>query len=718
MSEPSKRDASNPPAAPTAREIPPAGPEIAKVAAGLAPIVAPVSERRDLIAAPVSTSTHDVRAASTQDVRAAQTQTTAGSTSSRIRVRPQSNKAWLMLGGGIALAGVLLAIASHLPISALAPMRAFQVHSVTLIVGGLFVFTIGAARQSLTAVRQSLESVSKETARLEQVSVRGLELRVAFDQFSGDQAALKKDVLELQAQLKSLMDMAADPEQTVANFRLAASVDQLGMRLDTFIKEQFRITQQHLTEVVQHTEHASRSLATRLDEVSELVVEQHQAQQVALREAIEPLQTVAAHTHGAVDQGLQTTARIEARLQSHQSSLANGFDSIAEGLQLVRSELSGGVIELRSSLDGVQQRVAEAIDHTDHAGRTLGSRIDEVEQLAAQQHQTQQVALREATELLQAASSKAQAGVEQSLESTAHLDAKVQGYHNSVTKRFDSIAEGLRLAASETGAGLKDLRASVDREFKQHNALLDVRFTSIDGRFDRSDRDRASFAKQLTDSFEQQIAARVEDLKKRLNAVAEDTQRGNKRVVTDLEQLAASVERHSLEQSAAVSSALNPLSESFSAANRELVDVITRLGAHFDETAEIQQSMTEDDRAALQGLGARIEGLFAHMDQQFAEQLQVVQSSLHEAVRDNAPDSAELRTNLEQIRGSINHTLDSRLGALERINLCVNELAAAFDIPGHAATPAPAAVVAVESESEAVVAQTADSELPPEIELG
>jgi uncharacterized phage infection (PIP) family protein YhgE len=773
----------------------------------------------------------------------------------------------LLAGGSVALFGVLLAVAAQIPSSALAPLRGFQVHSVTLIVGGLVVFTIGLVRELLFGVRHSLESVVKETARLEQVSVRGLELRVAFDQFGGDQAALKRDVLDLQAQLKSLMELAADPEQTVANFRLAASVDQLGMRLDTYIKEQFRQTQQRLVEVLEHSNTSSRTLSKRLTEVTEFVAEQHQAQQIAMREALEPLEAVVGQASASVDQGLQATARIEARMQSHQSALTSGFDAIAEGLKLAaaettaglkevhasveqghesaarldgqmqgyhsavtkrfdsidegvrmtrgelsssvddlragvdgvqhrlsdlaqhtdsssrgigsrldqveqlvaeqhqaqqaalrdaveplqtsavkaqacaeqgleaaarldgkvqayhsavakrfdsiddgvrmtRGELSASVSDLRAGVDGVQQRLADVVEHTDNASRGLGSRLGQVEQLFAEQQQTQQAVLREAVEPLKALSAKAQASAEQGLEAAARLEGRVQGYHNSVTKRFDSIADGLKLAAAETTAGQKDLRACVDREFKQHGALLDVRFASIDSRLDRSERDRAASAKQWSDNLEQQVA-RGEDLKKRLTAVAEEAQRGTKRVVSELEQFTARVQEHALAQSTSVTAAFNSLSESLATANREIAQTVHQLGAHFDESAEIQQSMTEEDRAALQQLSSSVERLFAHMDDHFVEQLGVVQRNLQDVVRNSAPNPHELETNLVQLRSSINQSLDQRLSSLERIGQCVDELLAAFDLPKH---PAPLAEVVVE--------QPAESQPPPAGELG
>jgi len=173
---------------------------------------------------------------------------------------------WSLAGALCTVAGLALAFAGPFsPIVARAAHRAAEagIQSGVLVMGGLLLVACGSLW------RRSSRSVSEETERqedsqiLEQVAADMVQICGAIDRLQLVSNAVQDDLRSMYAALEAqaqAMQAGTDGAQHDALFRLAASLDQLGARLEQRLMAQSGSLQQTLEQVGVTASQAQRAL--------------------------------------------------------------------------------------------------------------------------------------------------------------------------------------------------------------------------------------------------------------------------------------------------------------------------------------------------------------------------------------------------------------------------------------------------------------------------
>lgn len=125
----------------------------------------------------------------------------------------------------------------------------------TLVMGGLVLFALGMLRRAQIADR---EEEADDRLLVEQVAADLLQVRDSLEEVNGGTSQLAKEMRALQGQVAEVAQVqAAQPQQQPqqsgvgeeAIFRLAASLDQLGARMEQRLKSQYGAMQDSLEEL-------------------------------------------------------------------------------------------------------------------------------------------------------------------------------------------------------------------------------------------------------------------------------------------------------------------------------------------------------------------------------------------------------------------------------------------------------------------------------------
>lgn len=271
----------------------------------------------------------------------------------------------LLAGVGLALFGAALAGAPHVSVKAarlLAPLGAPELYGGLLIGAGLVLYIGGVLRRSLSGIRNSLADLRTETSRLDQVSHDTQNLCSTVDQVQASNEESKTALASLQKRIERLTEIASDPDHTVSMFRLAASVDQLGARLDLFIKEQFKSMNQQLGGAVGQAQQIERNLLGKLAEfetqIGAQVGKQLTAQRQALTEGFERTAASTARASSGIEANLTAAARLEAQLAEHKQALGHAVEALSAGQVKSADRIEGRLAEHKKALGAAAESLA------------------------------------------------------------------------------------------------------------------------------------------------------------------------------------------------------------------------------------------------------------------------------------------------------------------------------------------------------------------------
>jgi hypothetical protein len=351
---------------------------------------------------------------------------------------------WQVLGLSLTTLGVGIVLAPNVSARAaewLDRLGGLSVHAGTLIVGGLVLFTVNVLRQTLSDIRRSLEAVGHETGRLEQIAIDGHTLRASLDTVKHANTALTDDVNKLQVQVKRLTDIVSNPDYTVSIFRLAASVDQLGKNLHMHVKEQFEAVLKRSVTIAEQGEHAERLIASKVEQVNSLLKEQGRLQQAAVQDGFNLLLANSDQIHAGVDKELEAGARIEARIQNQQETIAGGFASQSERAALHAGQVVSGLNDLRGRID----RQIEAYS------ASLLSRLEAIDRRIDESNRDHASEVKELGE---------------------QVDARIAGWADDLKQKFRSISEVANSNRQEIANQLDALGLRADDHARNHQAAL------------------------------------------------------------------------------------------------------------------------------------------------------------------------------------------------------------------------------------------------------
>jgi hypothetical protein len=368
----------------------------------------------------------------------------------------------------LALAGVALAGAGMF-VPALAP---FQVHSCTLIVGGVLFFGVGALRRSLAGIRSTVDCVSNETLRLEQLSIDNQGLKSSVQEVGSVASALRGDLSSLHEQVQKLVAITSDSDFQTSIFQLAASLDQVGARLDIGMKERFQVLEQNLSKMGEKRDQASEGLSAKLQEVGDALKEQEQMFQLVQEEYAQKLQSASVETQEHISRSMQSLERLERELEQHQLSVAEGFQGLSDGAHEHASRTAAG-------LDEVRTQIAQ---HVDAQSGSLHERLDGVEARFTKVDREHAAAMGQLAERLEREISAGSQAIQASLQSIEQLadhgdDAAARELENTVREQLAALRSVVEEAAR--AAADSDSRVSEGVE------LLGERIEEVfSGRFD------------------------------------------------------------------------------------------------------------------------------------------------------------------------------------------------------------------------------------------
>jgi len=393
--------------------------------------------------------------------------------------KPASSKSPLrFMGMTLLLGGVGLAFGGMYEPS-LAP---YQVHSVSLIVGGLFVFLAGALRKTLNGIRSTIDCVSNETLRLEQLSIENKGLKDDMRGVGEVASGLRGDVSSLHERVERLLAITSDSDFQTSIFQLAASLDQVGARLDMAMKDRFKTLEGNLSRMGEKRDQASKELGTKLQEVGDLLKAQDQVLQSVQEEYARKVEQAAAETQARIDRAVQSLERLEHELEQHQLAVAEGLQGLSDGAQQHASEAAQGLGELRGH---VSQQVEEKIG-------SLREQLDGMEGHFAKIDREHAAAMNQLAERLERELSTRAEAIQESLKTLEQLSAEGDDQlardelERSLREQLDvlrSVVEEAARTAAETGAGVGDgvarLGEGVTSLGERLEGIVDERFDTL-----------------------------------------------------------------------------------------------------------------------------------------------------------------------------------------------------------------------------------------------
>jgi hypothetical protein len=539
------------------------------------------------------------------------------------RRRPAAGKsafaAWQIAGLMITALGLVLAalplVVTPLP-QVLERVLDPRVSSGILLVGGGLLFTFSVLRHTLQDLQSSLDAVSGETARLEEIAVDGHAVLKALHTVRLENTTLTGDVAKLQTRIKKLTEIVSNPDFAGSLFRLAASVDLLGKHVEVYMKQQFGTLDQRLTSIAQQSDHTEQQLKATLGQMHALMKEQLRVQQLAVQEGFDHLNSASDKTAGRIEQSLQTTARIEATIKNQQEKLSNGWVSLSERLALSVSQVSADLNDLRISIERQVQSQAESL-HVEF--EELDNRITLAER-------NQASGIQQLSEQVQGQFAK---GIED-LDNRISLSERNQtsGIQQLSEQVQGQVAKGIEDLDNRIGLSERNQISGIQQLSEQVQGQVAKGVEDLDDRIGLSERNQVSGIQQLSEQVQGQVARRIDELQQSLKLLADLTSRGHGEIAGGFGELGSRFDKHSREQQASFQ--------------------------------QIRERTTEATRAAKGELAAILEQLRAHLEQLAHDHLAALHKSTQDSQQAAGAAQCELAANFEQIGSRIEKALEAR----------------------------------------------------------
>jgi hypothetical protein len=530
--------------------------------------------------------------------------------------------------GGLLLVALGTGLA-FLPLGAdAANAGAFRPYSAALILGGLTLCAFRVQQRRIRELQSSLEEVGAQTAHLERIAGDLGTVQVAG-------ATLTEDMGKLLAQVSRLTELTTDSENTTSLFRLAASVDQLGQRIDTR-------TLKHLETIGQALEKAD----------------------------------------ARADEGAQATARVEKILQSQQDLWSKHLEALIQRSSLVGDQVAARLDDLGERVE--RQAAVEAAALRD-GFEGLAGRLDRAErgqasaaeQLEARcEHSAQSVArvataLDELGKRVEEQVAMQAACLQEGFEGlVGRLDRAERG-QASAAAQLETRCEHSAQSVARVASALDELGERAERQQALQAASLQAGFEGVDSRFDRVERAQVSAVEQLSKHLLEQLMERVErllaghvqDLEQRLAPVADQAKQASHRVASGIHTLGSSLGEYARSQQASFKQAQEQAAEAARAASRELAACLELLRTDLarqasDQAASLQRSGQESQQAA-EATRRELVGSLEQFRAQVAETIETRSSGLAGEVLAVAQAVDSITAELRQCTATPGHRASS-----------------------------------------------------------
>ena len=564
---------------------------------------------------------------------------------------------WKSAAIGLACAGVLLAAAPAIPGPVAGWLHAagdLQLQGGSLLVAALVALCVGRMQARIAGVRRSVVTVKSDTARIEQIAASGHTLSASIDLVRHANATLTGDVNKLQAQMKKLTEVVSNPDYTVSIFRLAASVDQLGKHLHTQITDRFEALQQRAVSLADQTGQVERQISTRVEQLGAAVKDNHRTHQIAVQEGFAQARAAAEQAIGRLEEGLKSSARIEARVQKQHEVASADLSALSNRQSQATHQLAAALTEIRNRIDRQFEEHAAALLAKLEA---LDGRID--------------LSDREQSTNLQ------ELGVQLDGRWTDHVEdlkQRLRSIGETTEGGLASLTNRHSQAAHELSASLSEIKNRVDHQFEEHVAALLARLEGLDGRIDVSDREQAANLQSLGAQLEGRWNDQVEEMKQRLRSLAEIADGSRQESASHLGILATRVDDHARNQATLLNSLREHTAETGQKLRREIGTSLERLEAQLDQksrehVASMRKGVQEAQQAAIaaqRDLLKSLERIDVQIEKQAREQQTTLQRTSQEDQQASAAIRRELSARIEEIAKGLEQETQTHLAAVQR----------------------------------------------------
>ena len=301
---------------------------------------------------------------------------------------PTPTEMYRALGLAVAFGGFGLAAAPYLSGQAaemLKPLGNTMLPACTLIICGLVLFGVGVLRRTLFSIRGEVEYIANETPFLGQIADQGRALQREFADVETALGASREDMRTLQGFVEQLMELATNPEFEVSLFRMAASLDQLGARLDVTMKDRLDTVQERLGSLKETTQRSTEDVTLGLKSLEKRMHEHDASLRQGESETRDQIEVSASVLQERIDQGNEALARFGADVGRIQSAVST---EVAQQLSDLREHLARTVKDATEGSGEQFEQCAQTI-----AG--IGGEISRLEDALAQSFGQQLGELRE-----------------------------------------------------------------------------------------------------------------------------------------------------------------------------------------------------------------------------------------------------------------------------------------------------------------------------------
>jgi len=483
---------------------------------------------------------------------------------------PSSGK-YRTLGLAMTIAGVALGVVPQVFAPAaelLQPLAGSLVPAGTLIVVGMVLFGIGVLHRAIGSLQGEVRGIAEGMPMMEWISAQLQFLQREFSLFKSTMGSARKDMDKLNESVQQLLALVSNQEFETSLFRMAASLDQLGERLDLSIARRIESIRQELSAFKDETLSANAGLASGLQGLDRHLQAQDSGQRDAETE-----------TRGMLQQSTH-----EARAQREQQE--ESFQHLGGELCRIEGELSERLghqlHELREHVGASALVSAERLEEGwSEQTRTLGELREEllrIERELSDEHtglgESSAAAVREASARLTELEGQTRELIQQSAENARSRD--------------EQQAEALERVGGELRQLEQQRAQDVDRRLQELGEQVE---TSEQLAGERAQERWSECAQALGELREElgrvERAASAED-----SASAAAATAAIERMTTELTALGTDLERVLEGQSSSLSNRFESLesriAEVDSAACRRESDLAARLGDH---EAAVEQSI-------------------------------------------------------------------------------------------------------------------------------
>jgi hypothetical protein len=444
----------------------------------------------------------------------------------------QPREMYRTVGLAIVAAGLGLAVAALA-----SPQAAFLqrlgdplVPAGTLIVGGLVLFGVGVLRRALAPVRGEVEYIANQTPLMDQIAEQGRQLQSEFGAVESALGAARQDMRTLSGIVEQLMQLAANPEFETSLFRMAASLDQLGARLDLSIKGQLDAMQERLQGFQENSRRSSEELTLELK-----ILDEHlQAQDSGRREG-------ELETRAHID---ESAAKIQARIDREAEAFERVTGEIVQLEDCVTRCVEQQLADLREHVENTvgaaSHHSGERMDQCTQAVAGIGGELGRLEHALAENVEHRLGDLREhVTSVVQASSDRSSGRLDQGVQAIAGIREELDRVHGALTESVSGIAGESTRTAGEVASGLAELNREMRQAVEGQGSSSASRFAGLEsalsqqaerlGEWEAALEEKASargaeWSERLDDhrtQLEQTIGTRCDALASDLTAIAE-----------------------------------------------------------------------------------------------------------------------------------------------------------------------------------------------------